>query len=92
MSDIQAIGAIEYLEKNGIRVPEDVSVIGFDGIYHTTMGKKLCSIDQRGREKGIRAAEMLFDIIKGNEPENKISLIPFTFEEGDTLKDISSAT
>ena len=92
MSDIQAIGAIEYLEKNGIRVPEDVSVIGFDGIYHTTMGKKLCSIDQRGREKGIRAAVMLFDIIKGNEPENKISLIPFNFEEGDTLKDISSAT
>ena len=32
---------------------------------------------------------MLFEILKGNEPENKISLIPFTFEEGETLKDIS---
>lgn len=89
MSDIQAIGAIEYLEKQGIRVPEDISVIGFDGIFHNTIGKKLCSIDQRGHEKGIKAAEMLFDIIKGNEPKEKISLIPFTFEEGETLKDIS---
>ena len=89
MSDIQALGAIEYLEGQGIRVPEDVSVMGFDGIYHTVMGKNLCSIDQRGHEKGKKAAEMLFEILKGNEPENKISLIPFTFEEGETLKDIS---
>ena len=84
-----ALGAIEYLERQGIRVPEDVSVMGFDGIYHTAMGKNLCSVDQRGHEKGKKAAEMLFEIIKGNEPENKISLIPFTFEEGETLKDIS---
>ena len=89
MSDIQALGAIEYLEEHGIRVPEDVSVIGFDGIYHTAMGKKLCSVDQRGHEKGKKAAENLFEIIKGNDIEEKISLIPFTFEEGDTLKDIS---
>jgi len=32
MSDAQAIGAIRALHEAGIRVPEDVSVVGFDGI------------------------------------------------------------
>lgn len=89
MSDIQAIGAIEYLEKIHIRVPEDISVLGFDGIFTNAIGKKLCSINQRGHEKGVKAAELLFEIIKGNEIKEKISLIPFTFEEGETIKEIS---
>ena len=88
MSDIQAIGAIEYLEEKGIRVPDDISVVGFDGIYSSAQNKKLCSINQQGHRKGSVAAEILFDILKGKEPEEKITLIPFTFEEGDTLRSL----
>ena len=86
MSDIQAAGAIRYLERNGYRVPEDISVIGFDGIFRDTWGKKLCTIDQQGQLKGKKAAEILFEIIKGNDPQETISLIPFSFVEGETLK------
>ncbi|MGN1163348.1 MAG: LacI family DNA-binding transcriptional regulator [Candidatus Ornithospirochaeta sp.] len=88
MSDIQALGAIEYLEEKGLRVPEDVSVVGFDGIYSSAYGKKLCSINQQGHEKGTVAAGIIFDILKGNEPKEKITLIPFTFKEGDTLRSL----
>lgn len=86
MSDIQALGAIRKLSEKGLSVPEDVSVVGFDGIFHNSIGLKLCSIDQQGQEKGKKAAQILFELIKGNEPEERITLIPFTFEEGNTLK------
>lgn len=32
MSDVQAVGAIRAIRDRGLRVPEDISVIGFDGI------------------------------------------------------------
>jgi len=32
-SDSLAIGALEGLNERGIRVPEDVSAMGFDGTY-----------------------------------------------------------
>ena len=32
MSDVQAVGAIRALHDRGLRVPEDISVVGFDGI------------------------------------------------------------
>ena len=32
MSDVQAVGAIRALHDRGLGVPEDISVVGFDGI------------------------------------------------------------
>jgi len=40
-SDLMAIGAITYLQKHGYKVPDDVSVIGFD---YEEIGMKACDI------------------------------------------------
>ena len=37
-------------------------------------------------EQVKKAAEIIFEIIKGNDPQETISLIPFSFVEGETLK------
>ena len=32
MSDVQALGAMRALHDRGLRVPEDISILGYDGI------------------------------------------------------------
>ena len=89
MSDIQALGVIEELKERKIRVPDDISVVGFDGsVKEYPLPFSLATIDQNGYNKGEKAAEVLFNILKGKEPsENKI-LMPFSFIDGGSLKSI----
>lgn len=60
MADVMAIGAIRALREEGKRVPEDVSVVGFDGI---TIGQfmvpTLATVTQPVGEIGRRSVEIL---------------------------------
>lgn len=57
-NDVSAIGAIRALEDQGLRVPEDVSVVGFDDIESAGyMGPGLTTIRQPLQEMGRIAAE-----------------------------------
>ena len=59
-NDISAIGAIRALHEVGLRVPEDVSVIGFDDIYYATFHiPSLTTIRQPLFEMGKIAAQTL---------------------------------
>lgn len=60
-----AFGAIRAFQEHGIRVPEDISIIGFDNIvmdnYHPV---KLTSITNPVEQMGITAVKILMDAIK----------------------------
>lgn len=57
-NDVSAIGAIRALRERGLRVPEDVSVIGFDDIQSAAFQNPgLTTIRQPLRKMGERAAE-----------------------------------
>jgi LacI family transcriptional regulator len=62
VSDVMAIGAIRAIQDRGLRVPEDISVIGFDGI---DIGKytmpRLTTIRQHREEMAIRGVEILLN-------------------------------
>ncbi len=68
MSDVTALGAIRAIRDNGMRVPEDISIIGFDGIE---MGQylvpKLTTICQPGGKIAERCVEILLKCIKKKE-------------------------
>ena len=69
-SDREAFGFISRLSKEGVRVPDDVSVIGFDDIEVSGyFVPALTTIKQPRVEIGRVAAQMLFDLIQG-EPED----------------------
>ena len=81
VSDEVAIGAKKALHENGIRIPEDVSVIGFDGIemiYYTEPA--LASISQPFYELGQKASEILMERIKGKH-DNVHVVLPFQLIE-----------
>jgi DNA-binding LacI/PurR family transcriptional regulator len=66
-NDISAIGAIRALREAGLRVPEDVSVVGFDDIESAAFhNPALTTVRQPLREMGEVAAKTLLDRIEGN--------------------------
>lgn len=63
-NDISAIGAIRALREAGIRVPEDVSVVGFDDIPGAAFqNPSLTTVRQPLRKMGVIAAEHLLQRI-----------------------------
>lgn len=67
-NDISAVGAIRAIKETGLRVPEDISVVGFDDIreaaYHLP---SLTTVRQPMRKIGAMAAEVLIDRIEGRD-------------------------
>ena len=77
VSDVMAIGAIRALRDAGLRVPEDVSVIGFDGL---DMGRytvpTLSSIRQNGDAMARGSVELLLENIKADR-QPRHETVPF---------------
>ena len=67
-NDISAIGAIRALQEHGLRVPQDVSVMGFDDIpgaaFHTP---SLTTVRQPLNRMGEVAAQSLLERIEGKK-------------------------
>jgi len=67
-NDIAAIGAIRALMDHGLRVPQDVSVVGFDDIQGAAFhNPSLTTIRQPLKQMGITAARVLLQRIRGQE-------------------------
>lgn len=68
MSDIVAFGVIEGLKQCGIRVPYDMSVIGFDNLPDCEfMSPKLTSVAQDFEWKAKKAGDYLFTMIESGK-------------------------
>jgi DNA-binding LacI/PurR family transcriptional regulator len=75
-NDISAIGAILALKEGGLRVPQDVSVVGFDDIqaaaYHNP---RLTTVRQPLRKMGKIAAETVLRRIRGLKSDGNVKQI-----------------
>ena len=78
MSDLMAIGALRALTDQGLRVPGDVSVIGFDGLpVGEYLVPRLSTVDQPTAAMARRALELLLDTVEnGAEPRHEA--VPYT--------------
>lgn len=77
-NDNMAIGVLEYFKTVGIRVPDDVRLVGFDN-SETAMysNPTITSIDKNPHELGYRSIHEMLDILDGAEPKNiMISAVP----------------
>ena len=65
IADVMAIGAIRALYNNGLRVPRDVSVMGFDGLMlGSFLVPQLSTVIQSAREMARRSVELLINQIE----------------------------
>jgi DNA-binding LacI/PurR family transcriptional regulator/signal transduction histidine kinase len=73
MNDRMALGAMDVLRGAGIRVPQDVAVVGFDGIEegrYTT--PPLTTVTQPLRELGSTAVDLAVELLAGGEPRDRV--------------------
>jgi LacI family transcriptional regulator len=76
-NDMVAIDYIHSLERRGLKVPRDVSVVGFDDIpmagHHRI---ELTTVRNDGDAIGRRAAHLLLDAIERREPPTRREIVP----------------
>jgi len=69
-SDLMAIGVMEVCLERGIRIPEDIALVGYADLdYSGVLRIPLTSVRQPRNEIGLAAAEILLARLDGKEPE-----------------------
>ena len=75
-SDVMAIGALVAIQEAGIRVPEALSLVGFDDIAVASITTpKLTTIAQPKYQTGETAARLLFNHIESPSPPQRQKII-----------------
>lgn len=77
-SDEIAMGAIRTIKQARLRVPEDISVVGFDNIYFAAVtDPPLTTIDQPARQLGFEAMRLLADRLAGVAGAKRGVTVPY---------------
>jgi LacI family transcriptional regulator len=75
-NDPLAIGAIDRILEAGLRVPEDIAVIGCGNLhYDSSLRVPLSSIDQQSRQMGERACKLVMQLIESKAPQRPRTII-----------------
>jgi LacI family transcriptional regulator len=83
-SDTQAIGVLRAVRESGLKVPDDVAVMGFDDI-EVAEYIGLTTIRQQLKESGQLALTLLLELMEqSNDAEIQSISLPFTLMERDT--------
>jgi LacI family repressor for deo operon, udp, cdd, tsx, nupC, and nupG len=76
-NDEMAIGALQAIKSKGLRVPDDISIVGFDDIrFARYMDPPLTTVAQPKDELGREAMNMLIEILRGNDVPARKRILP----------------
>ena len=85
MSDVMALGALRAIHDRGLHVPEDISLIGYDGIEQAAYCvPRLATIRQNAGQLAKRGIDILLQQTDGGRPVHEI--IPFQFVRGESVR------
>lgn len=86
-NDMIAIGAMQQLLRRGVRVPEDISAVGFDNIVMASVtNPPLTTINQPSLEIGRFVCRMLIDMMEGTAAETLAMTLEPTLVERNSVK------
>ncbi len=89
IADVMAIGAIRALRENGLRVPEDVSVMGMDGLpLGMYLVPQLSTISQSVHKMALRSVEILLGAVEDGKTGSH-ETVPFGVQRRESTKSIS---
>ena len=89
--DYSAIGGLNAIEKAGLSVPDDISVVGYDGLYVSQIiHPRLTTYQQNSEEIGRIAAKSMIRLIR--DPKSTLIdkiLVPGKILEGGSVKKLN---
>lgn len=89
MSDVMAVGAVRAIRDRGLRVPEDVSIIGYDGIdLGRYLTPQLTTIRQHRDTIARRSMEILLRCMEEQVPAVH-EVTPFDLIPGESVQEIA---
>ena len=88
--DYAALGAYNQAQRMGLSIPQDVSLIGYDGIpLAQVLSPRLTTLRQDSREIGRQAAQLLLGIIRDPRSPARQIYLPGTVVEGESVSRLS---
>jgi LacI family transcriptional regulator len=76
-NDQMAIGIVHALGRAGVRIPNDIAVVGFDDIpVSRHLSPPLTTVRQPSRQLGATAVEVLIDMVEGRPPARRDIVLP----------------
>ena len=88
LSDIMAVGAAKAILDSGLKIPEDVSIVGFDGMDESEFyNPSITTVKQPKKLMAEMSIILLMSLIKG-ETENKHILLETKLIERDSCFDL----
>jgi LacI family purine nucleotide synthesis repressor len=89
-NDTMALGLMSRLQQRGIKIPDEISVIGYDNIETSEyFSPPLTTIHQPKRRVGKNAFEILLERIRNKEHERRVFEMHPEVVERDTVKDLT---
>lgn len=86
-NDLMAVGALEVLKSKNIKVPEEISITGYDDIEMATYtSPKLTTVVQPKYEIGCEAAGLLIKLVKGQKVGHKEVILQPKLEIRESVK------
>jgi DNA-binding LacI/PurR family transcriptional regulator len=68
VSDLMAVGALKAMQRKGVRIPDDIALVGFGNTLHSRLTTpELTSIDLQSHQVGSKSTTVLLNIIEGKE-------------------------
>ena len=87
-ADVITMGLIKELTKQGIRVPDDLSIVSFDDVYLAQMTcPALTTIHQDIGEKGKQAVQLILDAAKTKVHHHTECILPLSLVERDSVRE-----
>ena len=76
-NDAMAIGILQYLRELGLKVPKDMSIVGFDDVEaDLSLDPPLTTIRVNKEEMGVQAVKQLVELIKNPGAIPRKTLVP----------------
>lgn len=88
-NDVAAIGAMKYLKCEGVKIPEDIAIVGFSNEpISNVIDPSLTTINQPGMEMGVIATNLLLEQVKNSSglPEAKTIILDSNLIERNSSK------
>ncbi|MFC0560526.1 LacI family DNA-binding transcriptional regulator [Halalkalibacter alkalisediminis] len=74
-SDLMALGVMSAAKRLGLKVPDELSIVGYDNITLAQyVQPQLTTVDQDKYQMGYKAAKLLIDMLEGNKTNRKVIL------------------
>ncbi|MDW8104181.1 MAG: GntR family transcriptional regulator [Armatimonadota bacterium] len=77
MNDLLAVGALRYLREQGIRVPEEIAIVGYDGMELSDLvSPSLTTVEQQSLRMGAEAVRLLVRRMRDREVPAQHVVLP----------------